>query len=109
MNCCMQKDLDFLNLLSETDPIQQRALLQTAICECIYRSMHGDIPMPQGIKEELIPKKQVLCDLADTKVPYKTKKNLLLQSGGSILEPLLPPAISAILGLSIIQRNNGHI
>ena len=60
--------------------------------------MHGNIPIPQGIKEELIPKKQVLRDLADTKVPYKRKKNLLLQSGGSILGALLPPAISAILG-----------
>ena len=101
----MQKHLDFLNLLSKTHPIQQRALLETAepdqvraICECIYNIMHGNIPIPQGIKEELIPKKQVLRDLADTKVPYKRKKNLLLQSGGSILGALLPPAISAILG-----------
>ena len=69
-----------------------------AKCPCL-NSPEGNIPTPQSIKEELIPKKQVLRDLADTKVPYKRKKNLLLQSGGSsILGALIPPAISAILG-----------
>ena len=101
----MQKDLDFLNLLSKTHPFQQRAFLEKTepnqgrvICECIYNIIHGNIPVLQGIKEELIPKKQVLGDLAVTKVPYKRKKNLLLQSGGSVLGALLPPVISSILG-----------
>ena len=60
--------------------------------------MHGNIPIAQGIKEELIPKRQVLRDLSDTKVLYKRKKNLLLQSGDSILGALLSPDTSAILG-----------
>ena len=60
--------------------------------------MHGKIAVSQGIKDELILRKQVLRDLADTKVPYERKKNLLLQSGGSILGALLPPAINAIFG-----------
>ena len=70
----MQKHLDFLDLLSKTHQIQQRALLETAepdqvrpICECIY-NMHGNIPILQGIKEELIPKKQVKIQ------EYLTKK-----------------------------------
>ena len=49
----MQKHLDFLNVLSKTQPFQQRALLETAesdqvcaICECIYNIMHGNIPIP---------------------------------------------------------------
>ena len=101
----MQKHLDFLNLLSKTHPIQQRALSETAepdqvcaMCECNYHIIHGNIPIPQGIKEELIPKKQMLRDLVDTKVPYRIKKTLLLQSGSSILGALLPPATNAILG-----------
>ena len=80
-----------------------------AICECIYNIMHGNIPIPGGIKEELAPRKQMLRDLADAKVPYKIKKELLLQSGGLILGALIPPVISAILGFTIFQRNNGHI
>ena len=99
----MKKHLDFLNFLSKTHPFQQRALLETAepdqvcaICECIYNIMHGNIPIPEGIKEVLAPRKQILQDLADTKVPYKIKKEILLQSGGSILGALIPPAISAI-------------
>ena len=101
----MQRHVDFLKLLSKTHPIQQRTLLETAepdqvraVCECIYSIMHGNIRIPQGIKEKLIPKKQVLHDLADPKVPYKRKKNLILQSGGSIFGALPSPAISAIIG-----------
>ena len=96
MSCCMQKHLDFLNLLSKTHSIQQRLILFNR--GLFYNIMHGSIPIPQGIKEELIPKKQGLCDLADTKVPHKRKKNLLLQSGGSIVGAFIPPVISAILG-----------
>ena len=51
--------------------------------------MHGNILIPEGIKEELAPRKQMLRDLADTKVPYKIKKEILLQSGGSILGALI--------------------
>ena len=40
----------------------------------------------------------MLQDLANTKVPYKIKKELLLRSGGSILRALVPPDISVILG-----------
>ena len=60
--------------------------------------MHGNIPIPEGIKEELAPRKQMLRDLADTKVSYKIKKEIFLQGGGLILGDLILPAISAILG-----------
>ena len=52
----------------------------------------------------------MLRDPAGTKVPYKIKKEILLQSGGSILGALIPPSISAILGfIKIIQGNSGNI
>ena len=70
----MQKHLDFLNLLSKTHPFQQRALLETAesdqvcaICECIYNIMRGNIPIPEGITEELAPREQMLRYLAGTR------------------------------------------
>ena len=114
MCCCVQKHLNFLNLLSKTRPTQQRAVLETtepdqisAMCESAYNIMHahGNISLPQRLKTELIPKKQGLRDLADTKVPYKGKKNLQLQSGGSMLGALLPPAIRVILGFINNSRN----
>ena len=107
-----EETLRFFNLLSKTHPSQQRALLETvepdqacAIRECIYIIMHGNIHIPEGIKEGLAPRKQMLQDLADTKVPYKIKKEILSQSGGSILGALIPPAIIAILGLTIFLTN----
>ena len=48
--------------------------------------------------QESAPRKEMLWDLADTKVPYKIEKEILLQNGGSILGALIPPAINAILG-----------
>ena len=55
---CMKKHLHFLNMLSKRHAFQQRALLETAepdqvraICECIYNIMHGNIPIPEDIKE----------------------------------------------------------
>ena len=73
----MKKHLDFPSLLSKTHPFQQRALSETAepdqvhaICECIYNIMRGNIPIPEGIKEELAPQKQMLRDLADRKLPF---------------------------------------
>ena len=101
----MKKHLYFLSLLSKTHPFQQRALLEAAephqvgaICEYTYNIVHGYISIPEGTKEEFVPRKQMLRDLADTKVPYTIKKEVLLQGRGSILGALIPPAISAILG-----------
>ena len=62
MSCCVKKHLDFLNLLSKIYPFQQRYLSETAepdqvcaICECIYNIMHGNIPIPEGIKRSWHP------------------------------------------------------
>ena len=60
--------------------------------------MHGDISILEGIKEKLKPRKQMSREIPDPKLPYRTKKYLLLQSGGYILGALISPAISALLG-----------
>ena len=80
----MKEHLDFLNLQSKTLPFQQRALSETAeldqvcaICECTQNIMHGNIPIPEGIKEGLTRRKQMLQDLANTTVPYKIVRNTL--------------------------------
>ena len=100
----MKKHLDFLNLLSKTHPFQQRALLETdepdqvcAICECIYNIMHGNIPVPEGIKEELPPRRQMLRDLADTKVLKNKERNTLTEWKFN-LGALITPVISSVLG-----------
>ena len=92
-------------VLETAEPDQVRA-----ICECIYNIMHGNIPIPEGIKEELARRKQILGDLEDTKVPYKIKKEILLYKVEIRFQKLLfrLPLVS-FLGLSVIQRNNGHI
>ena len=67
----MQNYVDFLNLLNKTHRFQQKAFVQTAennqvhaICECAYSIVQGNIHIPQGMKGELTPKKQMLRDLS---------------------------------------------
>ena len=96
MICCVRKHLDFLNLLSKTHPVQQRALLETAepdqvgvISECIYNIVHGNIGIPKAMKEELTPRKQMLWDFANTKIPDKIRKSCYYKVVAPFSEVLL--------------------
>ena len=106
MSCCVKKHLNFLCLLSKTHPTQQDALLETAepdqiraICECIYNILKGNIYVPEAIKEQLRPNRNILRDIADEKISYNNKKKLLVQKGGTLLSALLPIAVSGISSL----------
>ena len=98
--------MNFLCLLSKTHPTQQETLLETAepdqiraICECVYNILQGNIYVPEAIKEQLRPHRNILRDIADKKVSYQTKKKLLVQKGGTLLSSLLPIAISGVTSL----------
>ena len=106
MSCCVKKHLNFLCLLSKAHPRQQRALLETAepdqiraICEVVYNVLHGNIHIPDVIKEDLKPHKDKLRGIADKKVSYNSKKKILVQTGSGVWASLIPIAISAISGL----------
>ena len=106
MSLCVKKHLNFLCLLCNTHAAQQQALIETAnpeqvraICECVYNILHGNIPVPDSTKEELKAHKQVLRDIADPKIPYKKKKDTLVQKGGAIWGAMLPLAINSVASL----------
>ena len=106
MSLCVKKHLNFLCLLCNTHSTQQQALIETAnpeqiraICECVFNVLQGNISVPESIKGELAPHKQSLRDIADAKVPYKKKKEILVQKGGAIWGAMLPLAISSVASL----------
>ena len=133
----MQKHLDFLNLLSkthpiqqrpilfnrdpsystETHPIQQRALLETAepdqvhaICECICNIMHGNTTsLFLRCKKWADTQKASVTLSCRYKSTLQEKEQFTIAKWWFNFGAPFPPVISAILDLSTIQRNNGHI
>lgn len=69
------------------------------ICECSANLLAGNIRIGPSQKRTLSKHKHLLRKLADKRRKFKSKKKLLIQSGGSFLFALLPAAISAIASL----------
>ena len=103
----LQQDKPFLELLSTTTPLQQKALLVTAtpsqihsICECIINVLYGTVPLDDQTRRSLIRHQNTLYALAEPTLPYADKRKLLVQQGGGFVDQLLPvilPALSLLL------------
>ena len=89
-------------LLRTASPQQLHALVQV-----LYNILKEYILIPEENKRILQPYKDALLNLAETNVPYKTKKRILVRSSvnqslSGILKPsLFPP--SAVLGHGLIR------
>ena len=64
-------------LLRTATPQQVHALVQV-----LYNVLKGYIPFPEENRQKLHPYKDVLISLAEPNVPYKKKKQILVQEGG---------------------------
>ena len=107
MSLNLVNDKPFLEFLTATNPLQQKALLITAtpsqihsICECIINVLHGTVPLDDHVRRSLTSHQESLYALADSTIPYADKKKLLVQKGGGFLDQLLPvilPALSFLI------------
>ena len=61
----------------------------------------GNISISEENKRTLLPYKGALLNLAIPKVPYKTKKRVLVQEGSGFIEDVLAPVVSS-LGLLML-------
>ena len=103
MSLNLRQNKSFLELLTKSQPLQQRALLVTAspsqiraICECIINVLHTTVPMNDQEKASLRPHLETFYNLADNGHPYAPKNKLLVQKGGGFLDQLLPIILPAI-------------
>lgn len=93
-----------LCFLGKCKPNQRRAILTKAdkslieaISECIHNTLIGNVKLTQTQKAKLSRHKNTLRKLASKRVAWKSKKKLLLQTGGGFFSFLLP-VVSTLLG-----------
>ena len=98
----------FLQLLTECPHHQCQFLLMTAtpqqmhaLIQVIYNVLNKVIPVTEEEKRRLFHHKEALSNLVNPKVPYKTKKQVLVQEGTGFIQDLLTPVISS-LGLLML-------
>ena len=63
-----------------------------------HRHHHISIvfPPPEENKRNALPYKDALVNLAETNVPYKTKKRILVQEDDGFIQELLVPAVTSL-------------
>ena len=71
------------------------------ICEVILNILKGTVDLSPKQRKVLKKKKRLLYQLVSKSVPSKTKKQLLVQQGGSILPSILVPALQVLGSLLI--------
>ena len=78
-------------LLVTASPQQQHTLVQV-----IRNVLHKHIPVSEEERSKLIQFKDTLVNLADLDVPYKTKKQTLVQESSAFIQDFLTPVISSL-------------
>ena len=78
-------------LLRTASPQQLHALVQV-----LYNILKEYILIPEENKRNVLPYKDALVNLAETNVPYKTKKGILVQEGNGFIQDLLVPAVTSL-------------
>ncbi|KAF5276366.1 hypothetical protein FQA39_LY18593 [Lamprigera yunnana] len=98
------KNADLLKALSKLGVKERLALLKCldekqihCICECVYNTLKGEVPLSIEQKHRLSRHKTILRRLVKPGEVIKKKKQILLQHGGGFLPLLLTPLLSAIL------------
>ena len=92
----------FLQLLAQCPDHQLQFLLKTATPQQVHALVQiiyvltENIPVIEEEKRKLMPYKNALLNLVRPHIPYKRKKQVLVQEGGSFIQDLLTPAISSL-------------
>ena len=71
-----------------TTPQQLHALVQV-----LYDVFKGYIFIPEENKREVFSYEDALVNIAETNVPYKTKKRILVQQADGFIQDLVVPAV----------------
>ena len=85
--CCPQHQHQFL--LETATPQQMHALVQA-----IHNVLHSHVPVTEEVRLKLIPYKNPIVDLVNPKVPYKYKKQILVQESIGFIQDVLTPVIT---------------
>jgi len=103
MSQLLCQNFGYLHHLAHCPPHQRDLLLASAspeqvhvICEVCLNLCMGTLPVTVGQKERLKPHVDVIRELADSSIPFKTKKRTLAQHGGGFVSDVMSPLMSAL-------------
>ena len=103
MSQVVKNNRGFLQLLAVCPAHQRQFLLRTAspqqlhaLVQVLYNILKEYILIPEENKRNVLPYKDALVNLAETNVPYKTKKRILVQEGDGFIQDLLLPAVRSL-------------
>jgi len=92
MSRVVKNNSGFLQLLAHCTTHQCEFLLRTAtplqvheLVQVLYNVLKQYINFPEENRQKLLPYKAVLISLAETNVPYKKKKHILVSEGGGFI------------------------
>ena len=100
------KNLELLKTIHQCNTNEKHHFLKTAkpelvnaICDCVHNVLQGKVPLSKHHKQKLKAKKVLLRKLASRKTKTPTRKRLLNQHGGGILNSILGPVLQTLAGL----------
>lgn len=104
-----EKHGPYLHVLAKGSPKQRQGIIHgaskeliTCLCEGALNTLNGNIPLKPYQKTKLSKHRKQLRTLANRRGSLQSKRNVLLQKGGSKLAALLPPLLG-ILGSIIFK------
>ena len=103
MSQVVKNSRGFLQFLAVCPAHQRQFLLRTAspqqlhaLVQLSYNILKEYMLIPGENKRNVLPYKDALVNLAETDVPYKTKKPILVQEGDGYIQDLLGPAVTSL-------------
>ena len=103
MSRVVRSNRGFLQLLVDCSPEQRQFLLITAtpqqmhaLVQVILNVLHENLPFSEEESRKLIQQKDAILNLALPDIPYKMKKQTLVQEGGAFIQDLLTPVLSSL-------------
>ena len=101
MSQVVKNNRGFFQFLAVCSAHQRQFPLRTAnpqqlhaLAQVLYNILNEYILIPEDNKRNVMPYKDALVNLAETNVPYKTKKRHLVQQGDGFIQDLLVPAVT---------------
>ena len=103
MSQVVKNNRGFLQFLAVCSAHQRQFLLRTAspqqlhaLVQVLYNILKEYILVPQENKRNVLPYRDALVNLAETNVPYKTKKRILVQEDDGFIQDLLVLAVTSL-------------
>ena len=111
MSRVVRNNRGFFQLLADCSPEQRQFLLMRAtpqqmhaLVQVIRNVLHDNLPFSEKERRKLIQSKDAILYLALPDIPYKTKKQTLVQEGGAFIEDL-PTLFLVAWGFSCYKSN----